>query len=63
MKVEGVNHMLRTKTTIWSSVLIIPPYKVKGEIPEGSNYRGMSLLSMVEKNIFRDPSRQSLYGD
>ena len=33
----------------WRSAVIVPLYKGKGERTECSNYRGTSLLSVVEK--------------
>ena len=33
----------------WRSAVIVPLYKVKGERTECSNYRGISLLSVVGK--------------
>ena len=33
----------------WRSVVIVPLYKVKWEIIECKNYRGIRLLSVVEK--------------
>ena len=35
----------------WRSAVIVPLYKGKGERTECSNYRGISLLSGVGKNI------------
>ena len=43
----------------WRSAVIVPLYKCKGERSECSNYRAISLLSVVGKNICRDPCRQS----
>ena len=44
----------------WRSAVIIPLYNGKGERKECGNYRGISLLSVVGKNICKDSSRQSL---
>ena len=33
----------------WKSAVVVPLYKGKGERTEGSNYRGISLLSVVGK--------------
>ena len=33
----------------WMSAVIVPLYKGKGEMTECSNYRGITLLSMVGK--------------
>ena len=41
----------------WRSAVIIPLYKGKGERTECKNYRGISLLSVVGKNICGDLSR------
>ena len=35
----------------WRSAVIVPLYKGKGERCECKNYRGISLLSMVGKNM------------
>ena len=35
----------------WTSTVIIPLYKGKGERTECSNYRGISLSNVVEKYI------------
>ena len=43
----------------WRSAEIVPLYKGKGEKTECKNYRGISLLSVVVKNICRDPRRQT----
>ena len=39
------------------SAVIIPLYLGKGERNECKNYRGISLLSVIEKNIWWDPNR------
>ena len=41
----------------WRSVVTVPLYKAKGERTEYKNYRGISLLSGVGKNIRGDLSR------
>ena len=41
------------------SVVIVSLYKAKGERTEYKNYKGISLLNVVGKNIWRDLSRQS----
>ena len=43
----------------WRFAVIVSMYEGKGERTECSNYRGISILSVVKKNICRDSSRQS----
>ena len=40
----------------WRSAVIVPLYKCKAERNECKNYRGISLLSVVIKNICGDLS-------
>ena len=37
---------------MWRCTVIVPLYKGKGEKTKWKNYRGISLLSVVEKNIY-----------
>ena len=49
----------------WRSAVILPLYKVKGERTDCSNYRGISLLSLVGKiyaGILVDRVRKVTWG-
>ena len=41
----------------WRSTVIVPLYKGKGKRIECKNYRALSLLSVIRKNICGDLSR------